>query len=1087
MQLPLHLTLSVLVCLGLLCSAPQAGAAPVPTTTTLAVTSGGSAVTTVTSGSVVTLTATVLAGTTPVTVGQVNFCDAAATYCTDVKQLGTAQLTSAGTATFRLRPGVGSHNFNAIFVGTPRGATAYAGSTSSTATLTVTAKTGPNQSVTGISQSGSIGNYTLTATVGGSASAAPTGTVTFFDTSNGNSVLGTSTLGAGKSGVNFLNLSNPAAGSSPYSVVVGDFNGDGIPDLAVPDATSNTITVYLGDGDGTFTATAQGPIATGTGPRYVAEGDFNGDGNLDLAVVNSTDGTVSILLGDGTGSFEAKGAVTVGITPEWIVTGDFNGDGIQDLAVGIACGDRTCYESGNIIVLLGDGTGNFTQGANILIADGLVPPAVAVGDFNGDGNLDLAVTTYLEGDVVILLGNGDGTFVVPETNLAAGGDASSVQAGDFTENDILDLAVANCCTLTSNLTILMGNGDGGFAPTASSIDTGSNPTNPAIADFNADGVPDLAQAWPGQEGVGGASLVGGVTILLGDGDGTFTPTLTSAPAGYNPQWTASGDFNGDGLPDLAVANLGEGASDQAGSVTVLLDESQSAAANVTAVAVQPTASGMHQVVAMYSGDANYAPSASVATVVSAALGTPTVTITPASSSITTSEGLTLTVAVTGPTGEPTPAGTVTLQEVSNYNSGPTTLSNGSATFNIPAGTLPAGVFSFSASYSGNADYQTGTGSAQVTVTVAPFTLNGTPVTLAGGATTGNTSTITVVPFGGFTGSVALSASVTSNPAGATSPPTLSFGSTTPVSITVPDAGKATLTIGTTPSTTPAVYSITITGTSGSNTAATTIALTVSGITPTVTVSPSTSRITTGQVLPVDVSVSGPAGDPTPTGSITLTSGSYNSGAITLSDGTAQFNILAGALATGSDTLTVKYAPDSVIYLGAGGTATVNVTLGPPTVFVTPSESSITPLQTLGVAIAVSGPAGEPTPTGSVVLTSGGYTSTPSTLSGGSAQINVPAGALAAGSDTLTANYTPDSASSSLYLRASGTGTVVVSYLTPTVTVTPLATSILTTQALQVNVSASGPAGDPTPTGSVDLTSGSYDSGAGNAQWRQRNH
>jgi len=178
----------------LLAALPAAAQTPAATATTLAVTSGGKAVTTVSSGSVVTLTAKVTgAGNVLVTVGQVNFCDAAATFCTDIHLLGTAQLTGAGTATYKFRPGAGSHSYKAVFAGTATYATIYAGSTSSTVALTVTH---PERypSITGIAQSGSAGNYTLTATVGGTGAAAPTGTIQFLDTTNDNAFLGTAVL-----------------------------------------------------------------------------------------------------------------------------------------------------------------------------------------------------------------------------------------------------------------------------------------------------------------------------------------------------------------------------------------------------------------------------------------------------------------------------------------------------------------------------------------------------------------------------------------------------------------------------------------------------------------------------------------------------------------------------------------------------------------------------------------------------------------------------------------------------------------------------------------------------------------------------
>ena len=162
--------------------AQAAWAEPAATTTALTVTSGGSVVASggsVASGSKVTLTAAVVSGSTKVTVGQVNFCDASALSCTDIHFIGTAQLTSAGAAVISLHPAIGSHSYKAVFAGTPNGVTAYAGSVSGSMSLTMTGTMWP--SVTSYAANSEVGNYTLTATVGTNASAAPTGTVSFLD------------------------------------------------------------------------------------------------------------------------------------------------------------------------------------------------------------------------------------------------------------------------------------------------------------------------------------------------------------------------------------------------------------------------------------------------------------------------------------------------------------------------------------------------------------------------------------------------------------------------------------------------------------------------------------------------------------------------------------------------------------------------------------------------------------------------------------------------------------------------------------------------------------------------------------------
>ena len=203
-------------------------------------------------------------------------------------------------------------------------------------------------------------------------------------------------------------------------------------------------------------------------------------------------------------------------------------------------------------------------------------------------------------------------------------------------------------------------------------------------------------------------------------------------------------------------------------------------------------------------------------------------------------------------------------------------------------------------------------------------------------------------------------------------------------------------------------------------------------TPTVTVTPASSSITTAQTLAVTIAVSGTS--VTPTGSVILSSGSYTSSATTLSSGSATITIPAGSLAAGSDTITARYTPDSAssaTYSSASGSASLAVTqpATTPTVTVTPASNNITSAQNLGVTIAVSSTSG--TPTGSVVLSSGGFASSATALNSGSASITIPAGSLATGTDTLTATYTPDSTSSVNYNSAIGTASVAVTTGTAT--------------------------------------------------------
>ena len=536
-------------------SMAEAWAAGSATTTSLAISSGGAASTTITAGTVVTLTAAVTAGTVPVTVGQVKFCDASATYCEDVHVVGIAQLTSAGTAVFKFRPGVGSHSYKALFLGT----TTYAASASAASGLTVT---GPSVSSTVIAQSGSGGTYSLTATVGGWASAAPSGTVSFLDTSNGNASLVTATLGNGTSGLTFLNSSNPPAGNIPIRVAVADFNGDGIPDLAVTDFNYNCdpscvagpgmVTVLLGNGNGTFTAVPVSPV-TDQYPIGIAAGDFNGDGIPDLAVANlgSSTGSLTILIGKGDGTFTVMpNSPALGNASEQIFAVDFNGDGYLDLAVG---------DQAAPTIFLGNGDGTFAKAP--------APPALysspmAVGDFNGDGVPDLVVAN--SNALTVLLGNGDGTFT--PLNSFNFSSPYFIAAADFNGDGKLDLAVGE---YPIGVIVLLGNGDGTFTSTPANTAGGTAPERIVVGDFNGDGIPDLAVA-------NGFSTV---TILTGQGDGTFT-SQASPLLDFGANLLGVGDFNGDGYQDLVSQPASGGNTAQ-----VWLAEDQTASTPATSITI----------------------------------------------------------------------------------------------------------------------------------------------------------------------------------------------------------------------------------------------------------------------------------------------------------------------------------------------------------------------------------------------------------------------------------------------------------------------------------------------------------------------
>jgi hypothetical protein len=519
----------------------------------------------------------------------------------DIHLLGSAQLTSAGTAVYRFRPGIGSHSYKAVFVPT----NVDAGSTSAASALRVTGK---DPTTTTLALGGGPGNYSLTATVTGvGGMTSPTRSVSFLDTSNGNAVLRTGPLLPGESGLNLLSSQTVSTTQDPFSEVVGDFNGDGIPDLAIADGNffdglSGDVEIWLGKGDGTF---VQEPaLSTGPSPWSIAVGDFNGDGKADLAVPNSGSNNVSIFLGNGDGTFGAMPiSPATGFSPQTIAVGDFNRDGIEDLAVGNL--------QGGLTILLGNGDGTFSPTATSP-ATGIYPRWIAVTDFNGDGKIDLAVATWDQtenggtGTLTILLGNGDGTFTAaPSPASAAGYGLMSVVAGDFNGDGKPDLAVGYVDQL--NINILLGNGDGTFSA-GSQVPLVGNASWLAVADFNGDGKTDLAT---------GSSGYSTAVVFLGNGDGTFT-TAASIPyteVGLGP--IAVADFNGDGFPDVAEAN-----SNTSGATVLLSALTQTATATVNGVAIAGT--GIHNVDASYPGDPNYSPSVST-TVPLQAQRTPVVT------------------------------------------------------------------------------------------------------------------------------------------------------------------------------------------------------------------------------------------------------------------------------------------------------------------------------------------------------------------------------------------------------------------------------------------------------------------------------
>ena len=334
-------------------------------------------------------------------------------------------------------------------------------------------------------------------------------------------------------------------GDGPAFIALGDFNADGRPDLAVANQTSNTLSVLLGQEDGTL-GTHAPRIPVEAAPYSVVIGDFNADGRQDLVSANFGSGGVSVLAGQGDGTFSPQSRIAAGDQPSTLAVGDFNGDGRADVAVA-----NGTYNLGYGAILLGQGDGTFNQGASFGVAG--IGSSIVVGDLDADGRADLVVTNLVpccsESDVSVFLGVGDGTFA-PDVRFGAGVSPTSVAIGDFNADGRADLAVANSGQpgAVGDVSILLGQGDGTFGP-QTRFDAGVGPHSIAVGDFNADGRADLAVANSGQLNFTGR----GVSILLGQGDGTFLPQ-TGFAAGDEPRFIVVGDFNGDQRADLAVAN-----------------------------------------------------------------------------------------------------------------------------------------------------------------------------------------------------------------------------------------------------------------------------------------------------------------------------------------------------------------------------------------------------------------------------------------------------------------------------------------------------------------------------------------------------
>jgi hypothetical protein len=518
------------------------------------------------------LTAAVTSKGATVTAGRVYFYDGAAV-------VGSKFLNQTGTSTINQALSPGGHTLRARFSGsnTVAPSTSVASSVATIANLT-----------SALALGGTPGNYTLTATLIGNTVTIPAGSLNFLDQTTG-TTLGTAALTTGDATT--LLPQAPAspfsAGGDPVFMAGGDFNGDGFADVVIANFATGGITILLGDGTGTLTASPQSPIQIGANPTGLAIGDFSNNGSDEIAI-GTDGGKVIVLVGNASGNFvPAAGSPITANSNSFIAEGDFNGDGIADLVAADSSG------SGTITVLLGRGNAQFSALTPVSIN---FPSSIAVADFDSDGRVDLAITNAKLNQVTVLLGNGDGTFLAAAGSpYSTGNDPVYVTIADFNADGNPDIAVAN--NGSANATVLLGDGAGNFTPSPGSpLAAGNGPVWLVAADPDGSGAVTL-------DIVNAADA--SVTAMVGNTDGTFT-TVPGSPF-KSPATSLSAllmeDLTNDGRLDFLFL-------DRIGNQLYAELNLATSTASVSLADVSVLGTGTHTVVASYSGDTLYPSSTS---------------------------------------------------------------------------------------------------------------------------------------------------------------------------------------------------------------------------------------------------------------------------------------------------------------------------------------------------------------------------------------------------------------------------------------------------------------------------------------------
>lgn len=351
------------------------------------------------------------------------------------------------------------------------------------------------------------------------------------------------TISGAQAQVCFTTSGTFTASTQPKGIASGDFNGDGNIDIATANQGTNDVSVMLGAGNGTFgTATS---YSTNFAPQGIVAADFDQDGKTDLVTANYSSNDITLLTGNGNGTFNFPYTFAAGNNPQGIAYGDFNGDSKFD----VVCTNYGASTGNTISVFLNNGTGGFN--AQVTYTVGTGPTAVTVHDLNIDGNLDLMVTNYNSNNISVLFGNGAGSFGAPIT-YTVGTYPTCVAVADLNSDGNIDLMVTNAQSY--DVAVMLGIGSGNYgAPTY--IPAGAYPYYVIARDLNGDGKAEMAVL---------NSSPNNIYIYPGNGNGTFGSSITFT-VGTAPEYMAMDDFNGDSEWDIATANT------TSGDVSVLLN------------------------------------------------------------------------------------------------------------------------------------------------------------------------------------------------------------------------------------------------------------------------------------------------------------------------------------------------------------------------------------------------------------------------------------------------------------------------------------------------------------------------------------